>query len=163
MLKRRFYIKFLRDISENPLEECGSPSYLERNKEVTIFYSYLGVCISWSPALAPNLCLPDLAPNLYLLALAPICIYQPWLPICIYRYWPIVLLLSRGLSLHVPTLSPQFVFVFTALAYDLYYQSGAWICIYLIICSSSSGSSNSSSSNFFGTNNTSICMPILVI
>ena len=25
---------------------------------------------------------------------------------------------------HIPTLSPQFVFVFTALAYDLYYRSG---------------------------------------
>ena len=48
----------------------NSPSYLERNKEVTIFYSYLGVCISWFPALAPNLCLAALAPNLYLAVLA---------------------------------------------------------------------------------------------
>ena len=72
---------------------------------------------------------------------------------------------SRACVLHIATLSTQFVFVFTALAYDLNYQSGAWICIYLIIgsSSSSSGSCNSSSSsNFFGIDNTNICMPILV-
>ena len=92
----------------------------------------------------------------------PICIYRPWLPICICRPWPTILLPFRSLSLHIPTLSPQFIFVFTALAYDLYYRSGAWICIYLII-GSSSGRSNSSSGNFFGKNNsTNICVPILV-
>ena len=92
----------------------------------------------------------------------PICIYRPWLPICICRPWPTILLPFRSLSLHIPTLSPQFIFVFTALAYDLYYRSGAWICIYFII-GSSSGRSNSSSSNFFGKNkSTNICVPILV-
>ena len=137
---------------------------------------------AWPPALATNLCLPALAPNLYLPTPGPqfvftapwpsfciyrpwpiICIYRPWLPICIYRPWPTILLPVRGLSWHIPTLSPWFVFVFTVLAYDLYYRSVAWICIYLIIGSSSSGSSNSnSSSNFFAINNTNICMPILV-
>ena len=48
------------------------------------------------------------------------------------------------------------------LAYNLYYGSGAWICIYLVIGSSSSSSSNSSSSNFFVASNTNICMSILV-
>ena len=46
------------------------------------------------PALAPNLYLPALAPNLYLPALAPN-LYLPAQP---------------GLSLHIPTLSPQFLF-----------------------------------------------------
>ena len=92
----------------------------------------------------------------------PICIHGPWFPICIYRPWPTILLPVRSLSLHIPTLSSQFIFVFTALAYDLYYRSGAWICIYLII-DSGSGRSNISSSNFFGKNNsTDICVPILV-
>ena len=45
-------------------------------------------------ALAPNLYLPALAPNFYLLALAPN-LYLPAQP---------------GLSLHIPILSPQFVF-----------------------------------------------------
>ena len=129
-----------------------------------------------APTLDPNLYLPALAPNLYLPALALICIYQslppiciywswpliciykPWLPICIYRSWPTILLPVRSLSLHIPTLSPQFVFAFTALAYNLYYQSRS----YLIVGTSSSGSSNSSSSCFFGINNTNICMSILV-
>ena len=53
-------------------------------------------------------------------------------------------------------LSPEFVLAFTALAYDLYYLSGAWIR------SSSSGGCNSSGSNFFGIDNTNICMPTLV-
>ena len=111
------------------------------------------VCISRPPAfcLTPS---PGSRP--------PICVYRSWLPICIYRPWPTILLLVRALSLHIPTLSPQFVFVFTVLAYDLYYRSGAWICIYIIIGSRSSGSKNSISSNFFGTSNTNICMPILV-
>ena len=64
----------------------------------------------------PQLYLTALVPNLYLPALAPICLYRPW---------PTILLPVRRLGLHVPTLSPQFVFVFTALAYDLHYRSGA--------------------------------------
>ena len=93
----------------------------------------------------------------------PICISRPRLPICIYRLWPTILLPAHGLSLHIPTLSLQFIFIYiTALAYDLYYRSGAWICIYFIIGSSSSGSYNSSSNNFFVIENTNICMPILV-
>ena len=35
-------------------------------------------------------------------------------------------------------LSKQFIFVFAAMAYDLYYRSAAWICIYFIVSSSSS-------------------------
>ena len=69
---------------------------------------------------------------------------------------------SGAWVLHIPTLSTQFVLVFTALAYHLCYRSEIWICIYLIIGSSSSGSCNSSSSNFFGIDNTNICMLILV-
>ena len=69
---------------------------------------------------------------------------------------------SGGWVLHTPTFSTQFLIVFTALAYDLYYRSAAWICIYLIIGSSRSGSCNSSSSNFFGIDNTIICMLILL-
>ena len=119
----------------------------------------MGVCISRTPVLflAPS---PRPWPPICVYwPWPPVCIHQPWPPIRIYRPWPTILLPVGGLSLHIPTLSPQFVFVFTALAYDLYYQFGAWICIYLII--GSSGSNNSSSSNFFGTNNTSICMTIL--
>ena len=52
-----------------------------------------------------QLVLPALALNLCLLA-------------TVYKLLPV-----RGLSLHIPTWSPQFVFVFTALAYDLYYWS----------------------------------------
>ena len=63
---------------------------------------------------------------------------------------------------HIPTLFSQLVLVFTALNYDLYYQSGAWIWIYLIIGSSSSGSCNSSSNNFFGIDNTIIRMSVLI-
>ena len=101
----------------------------------------------------------------------PVCIYRPrppiriyrlWLPMCIYRPWPTILLPVRGLSLHIPILSPQFVFVFTTLDYNLYYQSGVRLCIYFIMGSSSSSSSNSSRSNFFGINSTNICMSILV-
>ena len=58
-------------------------------------------------------------------------------------------------SLYLPALAPV-----TGLQF--YYQSGAWMYIYLIIGSSSSGISNSSSSNFFGINTTNLCMPILV-
>ena len=108
------------------------------------------ICISrprlfawpWPPALAPNLCSPALTSSLCLLALAPNCVYQPWPPICvyrpwspirIYRPWPTILLPVRDLSLHIPTLSPQFVFAFTALAYDLYYRSGAWFAFTLLL------------------------------
>ena len=49
------------------------------------------------PALAPKLYLPALAPNLYLAALA-------------YSF-----ITSPGPELHIPTLSPQYVFAFTAL------------------------------------------------
>ena len=119
------------------------------------------------PALAHNLYLAALAPNLYLVALAPICIYWPcppiciyqhWSPICIYQPWPTILLPVQDLTLHIPTLPPQFVFVFTTLAHYLYYRSGAWIYIYLIIgsSSSSSGSCDSSRSNFFGIDNTNV-------
>ena len=83
----------------------------------------------------------------------PICIYRSWSPIFIYQPWPTTLLPVQSLSLHTPSLSPQFVNVFTALTYNLYYRSGAWICIYHIF-GSSSGSSNSGSSNFFWINNT---------
>ena len=58
-------------------------------------------------------------PNLYLLALA-------------YNF-----ITSPSLSLHITAMSPQFVSVFMALAYHLFYRSGL-------------------------INNTSICMPILV-
>ena len=44
----------------------------------------------------------------------PIWIYWPWPPICIYRAWPTLLLPVQGLTLHKPTLSPQFLFVFTS-------------------------------------------------
>ena len=118
------------------------------------------------PALAHNLYLAALAPNLYLVALAPICIYWPcppiciyqhWSPICIYQPWPTILLPVQDLTLHIPTLPPQFVFVFKTLAHYLYYRSGAWIYIYLIIgSSSSSGSCDSSRSNFFGIDNTNV-------
>ena len=135
------------------------------------FFSRMGVtneCLYFpapSPGPDPLPCPPICVYRLW----HPVCIYRPrppiriyrlWLPMCIYRPWPTILLPVRGLSLHIPTWCPQFVF--TTLAYDLYYRSGAWICIYLIIGSSSSGSSNSSSSNFFGTNNANICVPILV-
>ena len=66
------------------------------------------------PALTPNLCLPALAPNLYLTALAPNLylltlapnLYLPALArIFIHQSWSV-----RGLGLHLPTLTPQFVF-----------------------------------------------------
>ena len=49
------------------------------------------------------------------------------------------------------------------LAFDLHYQSGFLIDVYLNIGSRNTDSSNSSSSNLFGTNNTNICMAMLVI
>ena len=102
---------------------------------------FAGVCISRHPVL----CLaPVLAPNLYLPALA-------------YNF-----ITSPGPEFAHTNLVSSICICIKALAYDLYYRSGAWICIYLIIGSSSSGSSNSSSSNLFGINNTNICMPILI-
>ena len=121
---------------------------------------YSGVCIFQVSALC---FIPGPSPYSW----PSICIYRPQPPICIYRLWPRIsifrpststLLPVWGPSLHIPTLSPRFVFVFAALEYDLYYRSGAWICSYLII-----GSSNSSSSSFFGIDNTNIFMPVLVI
>ena len=70
-------------------------------------------------------CLCFLAPGLLLglrprsLALAPnLYFYRPWPPSCIYRPWPPPCVYPKfvftgsawGLSLHIPTLSPQFVF-----------------------------------------------------
>ena len=69
---------------------------------------------------------------------------------------------SRASVLHILTLSTKFVFVFIALAYNLCYWSGAWICIFLIVGSRSSGTFNSSISNFFEIDNSNISMPILV-
>ena len=68
-----------------------------------------------------NLYLPAPAPNLYLPTLTNNYITSPG-PDFAY------------------TLSPLFVFVFTALTHNLYYRSGACICVYLIIGSSSSAS-----------------------
>ena len=109
------------------------------------------------------------------------CVYQFWPPICIYRTWPQFVFTGPGSQFVFTGPSLQFCYQSGAwvcicqtcllnlylylppyLAYDLYYRSRAWIYIYLIIGSSSSGSSKTSSSNFFGTNNTNICMPILV-
>ena len=120
---------------------------------------------AWPPVLtlAPSLYLPLLAPNLHLPNLASNLYFQALTPNLYYRLWPTILLPGHGLSLHIPTLSLQFIFIYImALAYDLYYRSGAWICIYFIIGSSSSGSYNSSSNNFFVIENTNICMLILV-
>ena len=93
-------------------------------------YLYLRALASnlYLPVQAPNLCLSALAPNLYLTALVYILL---------------------------PVLYHQFLFVLTALSYDLYYRARAWICIYFIIVSC-----NSSSSNFFGIDNANICMLI---
>ena len=74
----------------------------------------MGICISQPTtlalapnlhllALAPNLYLPALAPNLYLLALVPN-LYLPALAPNLY------LPAQPGMSLHIPTSSPQFVF-----------------------------------------------------
>ena len=117
---------------------------------LTFTPNLLDVCIS----LLPALCLPSgLVPNWYI----PVLALNLYLPALVYNF-----ITSPGLDiLHIPTLSSQFVFVFTVLAYDLHYWSGAWIYIYVIIGSSSSGSCNSSSSNFFGIDNTNIYMPIL--
>ena len=45
---------------------------------------------------------------------SPICVYRPWPSICVYRPWPPICIYRswslRSLGLHIPTLSPQFVF-----------------------------------------------------
>ena len=84
---------------------------------------------TWPPilALAPGPC-PRPWPSIYIYQpwLPPcvyrpwhqICIYQPWPPICIYQPWPpacvypkfVFISSARCLSLHIPTLSLQFVF-----------------------------------------------------
>ena len=115
---------------------------------------YMNVCISWPsalslaltpvlvrnlylPAPAPNLSLPVLAPNSHLPALAP----NLYLPAAAPNLYLLALaynfITSPSLSSHITAMSPQFVSVFMALAYHLFYRSGL-------------------------INNTSICMPILV-
>ena len=107
---------------------------------ICIYRHWLRICIyqSWSPI---DIYQPG-RPSCIYQPWHPICIYQPWpliyiywpwLPSCIYRHWPTVLLPVRDVSLHIPTWSPQSVFVFTALAYDLNCRSGALICIYFIV------------------------------
>ena len=87
----------------------------------------------WTPdlALAPNWYLPALAPNLYFLALAPN-LYLPALTQFVFSpnlYLPA----QPGLSLHIPTLSPQFVFTGPGLwfvrtqAAKLIYPQWCWI------------------------------------
>ena len=102
-----------------------------------------------SSALVPNFHLSALTSNLYLPALTP----NLYISSLVYN-----LITSLGPEF----LIYRFLLVFMALNYDLYYQSGAWIWIYLIIGSSSSSSCNSSSNNFFGIDNTIICMSILI-
>ena len=53
----------------------------------------------------------------------PICIYQSWLPICIHRSWPTILLPVWGLGLHIPALSPQFIFVLPVRGLNLHLPS----------------------------------------
>ena len=89
---------------------------------ICIYWPWSPICV-YQPC--PPICIYGPCP--------PICIYQHWIPVCIYQPWPTISLPARDLSLHIPALSPQFVFVFTAMAYDLYYRSGVWISIYLII------------------------------
>ena len=74
----------------------------------------------------PRICIYRHWPRICIYRLWPtICVYRTWPTICIYLPWPTILLPVRGLSLHIPTLAPQFVLVFTALVHDLYYMSGA--------------------------------------
>ena len=49
----------------------------------------------------------------------PICIYRPWRLIFIHRSWPPTCITSPGSQ-----------FVFTGHSLQIYYQSGAWVCIY---------------------------------
>ena len=75
------------------------------------FYGYLhlptpGIWSGLRPlALSPKLYSPALGPNLYLTALA-------------YNF-----IASPQPELHILTLSPEFVFTFMALAYNLHYRS----------------------------------------
>ena len=75
------------------------------------------------PALAPDLYLPALAPNMYLMALAPN-LYLPTLAPNLYllvlpQIFICRLRSVRSLSLHMPTLSPQFVFTGSGLRFLL--------------------------------------------
>ena len=45
-------------------------------------------------------------------------------PVYISWPWPTILLPIQGLTLHIPTLSPQSILVFTSMADDLPYHSG---------------------------------------
>ena len=89
----------------------------------------------WPPALAPNLYLPALAPNLYLPTLAPN-LYLPALAPNLYlpALAPNLYLPAQpGLSLHIPTLSPQFLFTGPGLwfvrtqAAKLIYPQWCWV------------------------------------
>ena len=99
------------------LDFRGSKYFFQLNLVLTAD-SHMSICISRPqalclapgpgpkfhlPTLAPNLCLPALAPNLYLSAVAPN-LYLPALAPNLY------LTAQPSLSLHIPTLSPQFVF-----------------------------------------------------
>ena len=104
----------------------------------------MGICISWPSVLAPNLYLPVLAPYLYLPALVPN-LYLPTLVPNLYLptlapnlYLPalapnLYLPAQPGLSLHIPTLSPQFLFTGPGLwfvrtqAAKLIYPQWCWI------------------------------------
>ena len=96
----------------------------------------LGVCISRAPALCldpgpghqlpiciyrpwPPICIYRPWPQIFIyLPWPPICIYRPWPPPYVYRPWTPPCVYPkfaftgspRGLSLHIATLSPQFVF-----------------------------------------------------
>ena len=104
---------------------CRIIPYCHRIKTtyLTSFFILLceaGICNSqprpfvWPSILAPNLYLPALAPNLYLPALASN-LYLPALAPNLYLpqfvFTPNLYLPSQpSLILHIPTLSPQFVF-----------------------------------------------------
>ena len=120
------------------LDFRGSKYFFQLNLVLTAD-SHMSICISRPQALcltpgpkfaftgvAPNLCLPALAPNLYLSALAPN-LYLPALAPNLY------LTAQPSLSLHIPTLSPQFVFTGPGLwfvrtqAAKLIYPQWCWI------------------------------------
>ena len=105
------------------------------------------------PTLAPDLYLPELSPNFHLPALAP----NLYFPTLGYNF-----ITSQWPEFTHTNIFPLICTCIYCPCLHLYYRSGAWICIYLIIGSSNSVGSYSRSSNFFGTNNTNICMPILV-
>ena len=108
MIKKNFFKSYL-------------PTYTNFFEHVTpnTYYIFWGVRISWPP----------------------ICIYRPWPPICIYRPWPppcvylkfVFTGSARCLSLHLLTLSPQFVFTGPGLRFvctraaKLIYPQWYWI------------------------------------